>query len=147
MYRENFETMDTLVADLKKEFKTAWDVRSEKSLNRLAEVGKLPTPKKLELLLDPNTPFLEIGPLAAKGMYDGKIHKAGAFVGIGVVAGKEVLTLEGVESAERAQLAEAFAAAALARGHEGVMVKDAAAPYTAGRRGSASSSPLGIERK
>lgn len=34
------------------------------------------------------------------------------------------------------QAAEAFAADTLARGHEGVMVKDAGSPYTAGRRGS-----------
>ena len=90
-YQNNFETMSALVENLNKELKTAWDARSKKSLARLAEVGKLPTPKKLELLLDPNTPFLEIGALAARGMYDGKIHKAGAVVGVGIVAGKEVL--------------------------------------------------------
>jgi acetyl-CoA carboxylase carboxyltransferase component len=90
-YQKNFETMSALVENLNKELKTAWDARSKKALARLAEVGKLPTPKKLELLLDPNTPFLEIGALAARGMYDGKIHKAGAMVGIGMVAGKEVL--------------------------------------------------------
>ena len=90
-YQKNFETMSALVEDLNKELKTAWDARSKKALARLAEVGKLPTPKKLELLLDPNTPFLEIGALTARGMYDGKIHKAGAVVGIGMVAGKEVL--------------------------------------------------------
>jgi acetyl-CoA carboxylase carboxyltransferase component len=90
-YRKNFETMSALVADLNQELKIAWDVRSEKSLKRLAEVGKLPTPKKLELLLDPNTPFFEIGALAARGMYDGKVHKAGVVIGVGVVAGREVL--------------------------------------------------------
>ena len=90
-YQKNFETMSALVADLDKELKIAWDVRSEKSLKRLAEVGKLTTPKKLELLLDPNTPFLEIGALAARGMYDGNIHKAGVVIGVGVVAGREVL--------------------------------------------------------
>ena len=90
-YQQNFETMSALMEDLTKELKTAWDVRSDKSLQRLAETGKLPTPKKLELLLDPHTPFLEIGPLAARGMYDGKIHKAGAVIGVGLVAGREVL--------------------------------------------------------
>jgi len=90
-YRENYTAMAALVDDLNSEMNKALNERSEKSLNRLAENNKLPTPKKLELLLDPNTPFLEIGPLAAKGMYDGKIHKAGIVIGIGVVAGKEVL--------------------------------------------------------
>jgi len=83
--------MATLVEDLNTEMDKSLNERSEKSLNRLAENGKLPTTKKLELLLDPNTPFLEIAPLAAKGMYDGKIHKAGIVIGIGMVAGKEVL--------------------------------------------------------
>jgi acetyl-CoA carboxylase carboxyltransferase component len=90
-YRKNFETMSALVGDLNKELKIARDVRSEKALKRLAEVGKLSTPRKLDLLLDPNTPFLEIGPLAARGMYDGKVHKAGVVIGVGVVAGREVL--------------------------------------------------------
>ena len=45
----------------------------------------------MELLLDKNTPFLEIAPLAARGMYDGKVHKAGLITGIGVVEGREVM--------------------------------------------------------
>ena len=90
-YRENYETMAARVDDLNTQMDKALNERSEKSLKRLAENGKLPTPKKLELLLDPNTPFLEIGPLVAKDMYDGKIHKAGIVIGIGMVAGKEVL--------------------------------------------------------
>ncbi len=90
-YRENYAAMATLVEDLNTEMDRSMNERSEKSRKRLAETGKLPTPKKLELLLDPNTPFLEIAPLAARGMYDGKIHKAGIVIGIGRVAGKEVL--------------------------------------------------------
>ena len=90
-YLENYAAMAALVEDLNTEMDKSLNERSEKSLNRLAENGKLPTTKKLELLLDPNTPFLEIAPLAAKGMYDGKIHKAGIVIGIGMVAGKEVL--------------------------------------------------------
>ena len=90
-YRENYDTMAALVEELNTEMDKALNQRSEKSLNRLAENGKLPTPKKLDLLLDPNSPFLEIGPLTAKDMYDGKIHKAGIVIGIGMVAGKEVL--------------------------------------------------------
>ncbi|MFH2133089.1 MAG: carboxyl transferase domain-containing protein, partial [bacterium] len=42
-------------------------------------------------LLDKNTPFLEISPLTARGMYDGKIHRAGLLAGIGMVEGKEAL--------------------------------------------------------
>jgi len=90
-YRENYESMAALVANLDAEMKRSLEERSDKALKRLDETDKLPVKKKLELLLDPNTPFLEIAPLAARGMYDGKIHKAGTIIGIGVVAGKEVL--------------------------------------------------------
>jgi len=90
-YRQNYEAMQHLVQDLKKELKTAKEDRSDKALNRLAEQNKMPVMKKMDLLLDKNTPFLEIGPLAAKGMYDGRVHGAGSVIGIGVVSGKEVM--------------------------------------------------------
>lgn len=90
-YKKNFEAMEILVEDLKAELKKAREDRSPKALNRLEETGKLTAQKKLNLLLDKNTPFLEIAPLAAKGMYDGKIHSAGIIAGIGIVNGKEVM--------------------------------------------------------
>jgi acetyl-CoA carboxylase carboxyltransferase component len=90
-YKKNYEAMEALVSDLKKELKIAMENRSQKSMDRLIESGKMPALKKLELLLDKNTPFLEIAPLAAKGLYDGKVHKAGVITGIGIVEGREVL--------------------------------------------------------
>ena len=92
-FQKNYEVMSGLVEKLKMELKDSFDARSEKSIKRLKETGKLPVKKKLDLLLDPNTPFLEIAPLAARGMYDGKIHKAGLVLGIGIVACKEVLIM------------------------------------------------------
>ncbi|MDI6796172.1 MAG: carboxyl transferase domain-containing protein [Desulfatibacillaceae bacterium] len=89
-YKKNFEAMESLVEDLRKELGRARNERSEKALARLEQSGKLPASKKLELLLDPNSPFLELCPLAAKDMYDGKIHGAGLLSGIGKVGGKEV---------------------------------------------------------
>jgi acetyl-CoA carboxylase carboxyltransferase component len=90
-YQRNYESMTTLVEDFKRELHTAREVRSQKSLDRLAQQNKMPARKKVEMLLDRNTPFLEIGALAARGMYDGKIHSAGLIAGIGVVAGREVM--------------------------------------------------------
>jgi len=90
-YRRNREAMEALVRDLDAELARAKEDRSPKALDRLAESGKLSVQRKLELLLDRNTPFLEIAPLAARGMYDGRIHGAGIVAGIGVVAGREVL--------------------------------------------------------
>ncbi len=90
-FKKNYEAMDTLVTDLKEQLRVAREDRSEKALKRHEESGKMPARKKLDLLLDKNTPFMEIAPLAAKGMYDGKIHAAGVVTGIGVVKGKEVI--------------------------------------------------------
>ena len=67
-YRKNYETMAARVADLNAELNRSLNERPDKDLKRLVAADKLPTPKKLELLLDPNTPFLEIGSLTPRGM-------------------------------------------------------------------------------
>jgi acetyl-CoA carboxylase carboxyltransferase component len=90
-YKANYEAMEKLVIDLKAELKKAREDRSEKARQRNAELGKLPVQERLDKLLDRNTPWLEIAPLAAKGMYDGKVHAAGSRAGIGIVEGREVL--------------------------------------------------------
>lgn len=90
-YKKNYQDMEALVADLKAELKRAANERSEKAIQREKESGKIPALKKLEMLLDKNTPFLEIAPMAAKDMYDKKIHRAGYLAGIGTVEGKEAL--------------------------------------------------------
>lgn len=90
-YKQNFEAMAALVAELKAELQTAREKRSDKAKARLAEQKKLPVRKRLELLLDKNTPFLEIGALAARGLYDGNVHGAGTVAGIGVVQGREFM--------------------------------------------------------
>ncbi|MBW1811818.1 MAG: methylcrotonoyl-CoA carboxylase [Deltaproteobacteria bacterium] len=90
-FKENLESMTTLVADLNKELELAHTDRSEKANARHSSQGKLPVEKRLELLLDRNSPFLEIAPLAAKGMYDGRVHGAGSTVGIGMVSGREMI--------------------------------------------------------
>jgi acetyl-CoA carboxylase carboxyltransferase component len=92
-YRKKYKVMESLVADLKNELKKAREERPQKDIDRLAKQGKMPVRKKLDLLLDRNTPFLEIAPLAARGMYDGKVHAAGLVAGIGIVEGREVLVV------------------------------------------------------
>lgn len=89
-YKKNYESMKSLVRELRGELKKAREDRSEKARKRIEEVGKLPVQKRLDLLLDKNTPFLEIGALAAKDMYDGKVYGAGSISGIGIVEGREI---------------------------------------------------------
>jgi acetyl-CoA carboxylase carboxyltransferase component len=90
-YKENYDTMQALVEDLEKELEKAINERSDRARARLKDQNKLPVRKRLELLLDRNTPFLEIAPLAAKDMYDKKVHSAGVVAGIGIVEGREVI--------------------------------------------------------
>ncbi|MBN1770870.1 MAG: methylcrotonoyl-CoA carboxylase [Deltaproteobacteria bacterium] len=92
-YRENFAAMRELVEELRRELRTARDERSEKARRRNAELGKRTVQQRLDLLLDPGTPWLELAPLAARGMYDGGVHGAGSRAGIGVVCGREVVVL------------------------------------------------------
>ena len=53
--------------------------------------GKLLPRERVERLLDPGAPFLEIGALAAFGLYDGEAPGAGVITGIGRVSGREVM--------------------------------------------------------
>ena len=53
--------------------------------------GKLLPRDRVERLLDPGSPLLEIGQLTAHGMYDGEAPGAGIIAGIGRVAGREVM--------------------------------------------------------
>ena len=52
--------------------------------------GKLLARERINLLVDPGSPFLELSPLAAWDMYDGDAPSAGIVTGIGVVGGREV---------------------------------------------------------
>ena len=53
--------------------------------------GKLLVRDRINLLVDPNTPFLELSPLAAWDQYDDQFPSAGLVTGIGVIHGKEVM--------------------------------------------------------
>ena len=53
--------------------------------------GKLLPRDRVERLLDPGAPFLEIGQLAANGMYEGDVHGASLITGIGRVSGRECM--------------------------------------------------------
>jgi len=65
----------------------------EKARARHLARGKLLPRERVYALLDPGSPFLEIGALAAFGCYEGDIHGAGLICGIGRVEGREVMVL------------------------------------------------------
>ncbi len=55
--------------------------------------GKLLARERIERLLDPGSPFLELSPLAAYGLYDDAAPSAGIVTGIGRVSGREVMII------------------------------------------------------
>ena len=64
-----------------------------KARERHAGRGKLLARERVVKLLDAGSPFLEIGALAAFGLYEGDIHGAGLITGIGRVHGREVMVI------------------------------------------------------
>jgi acetyl-CoA carboxylase carboxyltransferase component len=61
----------------------------EKHLGR----GKLPARRRIDLLLDAGSPFLELSPLAAWDMYDGDAPAAGIVTGIGEIHGRQIMVV------------------------------------------------------
>ncbi|HEX3808962.1 MAG TPA: carboxyl transferase domain-containing protein [Rhizomicrobium sp.] len=88
-FKANAEAMEKLVAELKDKMATAALGGDERSRKRHTDRGKLLPRARVERLVDPGSPFLELSPLAAGGMYDGDIHAAGIITGIGRVEGRE----------------------------------------------------------
>ncbi len=90
-FAQNRAQMDALEADLRGRLTAARAGGGEEALRRHREQGKLLPRERVERLLDPATPFLEIGALAAHGLYDGAAPSAGIVIGIGRVRGREVM--------------------------------------------------------
>jgi len=80
-----------LVDELKERRRAASEGGSAWARQRHVGRGKLLTRERVARLIDPGSPFLEIGALAAFGMYEGDVHGAGLVAGIGLVHGREAM--------------------------------------------------------
>ncbi len=63
----------------------------EKYVERHRNRGKMLARERIEQIIDPGTAFLELSPLAAFELYDGRAHSAGIVTGVGIVHGRECL--------------------------------------------------------
>jgi len=81
----------SLVDELDRRLARAADGGGEKARTKHTERGKLLARDRITALLDPGSPFLELSPLAAEGMYDDAAPAAGIVTGIGRVQGQEVV--------------------------------------------------------
>ena len=92
-FATNAEAMRAVVADLQE---TACRVRlggGQVARDRHASRGKLLPRERVRMLLDPLTPFLEVGQLAALGQYGDEVPSAGLIAGIGRISGRECMVV------------------------------------------------------
>ena len=82
-----------LVADLRERLATARLGGSEAARTKHTDRGKLLVRDRVDRLLDPGSPFLELSPLAATGMYDDAVPSAGIVTGIGRISGRECVVV------------------------------------------------------
>src|SRR3954469_6616587 len=83
------EEMKTLVEDLRERLVGARRGGSEAARAPHLGRGKLLARARVDRLLDPGSPFLELSPLAATGMYEDAVPAAGIVTGVGRISGPE----------------------------------------------------------
>jgi 3-methylcrotonyl-CoA carboxylase beta subunit len=92
-FRANDESQRLLAAELRKRLATAALGGPAKSRERHIARGKLLPRDRIDELLDDGSPFLELSPLAANGLYGDEAPGAGVVTGVGLVHGRPVLVI------------------------------------------------------
>jgi 3-methylcrotonyl-CoA carboxylase beta subunit len=90
-FKANTLAMQGLVDDLKEKVRSVAMGGGALALQKHKDRGKLLPRERVDLLLDAGSPFLEIGQLAAIGMYAGDAPSAGLIAGIGIIHGVECM--------------------------------------------------------
>ena len=89
--KARFDHNKALAQELREKVAEAALGGSEKHRERHVSRGKLLPRERVERLLDPGSPFLEVGQLAANGMYEGDVNGASMICGVGRVSGRQVM--------------------------------------------------------
>jgi len=82
-FSRNAEAMRALVAELRERLNDVAGGGGEASRARHTARGKMLARRRVDLLIDPGTAFLELSPLAAHGLYGGDVHSASIVTGVG----------------------------------------------------------------
>ena len=90
-YAANRDRMLALITELKARTARVQEGGGPRYVARHREQGKLPVRERIEKLLDPDSPFLELSALAAWDLYDGTAPSAGIVTGIGRVSGRDAM--------------------------------------------------------
>ena len=92
-FRANAGHMQALVDDLESQAALARKGGGEKYQQRHQDRGKLLARDRIDALVDPGSPFLELSQLAALDVYGDNIAAAGIVTGVGRVAGQECMII------------------------------------------------------
>src|SRR5262245_28227574 len=92
-FQDNRQHMIALVTELRERVARAREGGGARALERHRSQGKLPVRERISQLIDRNTPFLELSPLAASGLYEDDAPAAGIVTGIARVSGREVMVV------------------------------------------------------
>ncbi len=92
-FKENKKVMESQLHQLEKMLKKIKCGGPKKAHDRQREQGKLLPRERIEHLLDPGSPFLELSPLAGHELYPDEVPAGGLITGIGQIAGQECMIL------------------------------------------------------
>ncbi|MFH2095407.1 MAG: carboxyl transferase domain-containing protein [Bacteroidota bacterium] len=92
-FKRNKEEFLKVLNKYKEIHKTVTKGGSDKAIQLHKERGKLLARERINLLVDPNTPFLELSPLAAFDLYENGFPSAGIATGIGIIQGRETVII------------------------------------------------------
>ncbi|MGI9058546.1 MAG: carboxyl transferase domain-containing protein [Ktedonobacteraceae bacterium] len=92
-FQENARSMQAQIDQLSKTIQVVQQGGGEVVIARHHKRNKLLARERIQLLCDPDTPFLELSPLAAWDMYDNDAPGAGIVTGIGLVEGQECVII------------------------------------------------------
>jgi acetyl-CoA carboxylase carboxyltransferase component len=90
-FKANYARYQELLADLRNQLAKLPGEESSPELARHRKRNKLLPRERIDRLVDPDTPFLELSPMAAHGLHGGDIRSAGVVTGIGSIHGKECM--------------------------------------------------------
>src|ERR687897_934483 len=89
-FKQNLAHYQEQVRLLREHLQAVQEGGGERAVALHRQRNKLLARERIDALLDPGAPFLELSPLAAYGMYDGGAPAAGIITGIGRVHGAEI---------------------------------------------------------
>src|SRR3978361_1087834 len=92
-FARNAESMRALVAELRQKLDQVAGGGGRASRGRHTSRGKMRARRRVDLLIDPGTAFLELSPLAAYGLYGGDVHSASVITGVGRISGRECVVV------------------------------------------------------